>query len=129
MVSLVHLIYGDRSQAFVTLQIQAYLSLTLDEHLSSLDVELLRGVSGLGCTLQDGSTRLRRGRAGHRQGLGPRNGFNSRAPQLDGSALADRNCSESRLNELNDLCTGTFSSYQEVVFVMYNTPYVLTILS
>lgn len=72
---------------------------TLDEHLSSLDVELLWGVSGLSCTLQDRGSRLRSGRAGHRQGLGPLKGFSSMAAQLHGSPLSDRNCVGSKFSD------------------------------
>lgn len=71
---------------------QSWLNPTLDENLSPLDVELLWRVSRLSCTLHDGGSRLRGGRAGHRRGLGSLKGFDSGAGQLDGSPLSDRNC-------------------------------------
>lgn len=78
--------------------LQNELNRTLNEHLSSLDVELLWRVSRLSCTLQDGGSRLWGGRAGHCHGLGPLGGFHSRAGQLDSSPLSDRNCVESKCN-------------------------------
>ncbi|KAG7236614.1 hypothetical protein INR49_000738 [Caranx melampygus] len=65
---------------------------TLDENLTSLDVELLRSVSRLSCTLQDGGSGLRGGRAGHRQVLSPLKALDSGAAQLDGPPLCDGNC-------------------------------------
>lgn len=76
---------------------QHQLKPTLDENLSSLDVVLLRSVSGLSCTLQDGGSGLWGGRAGHRQVLSPLKALDSGAAQLDGPPLGDGNCVVSKL--------------------------------